>query len=395
MMDKFPNRSWAEINLDILAENMREIRRVTKRTAKIMAVVKADAYGHGAIETARVLLENGADKLAVSMLDEALELRKSGINVPILILGHTDPRRIYELIENDIEQAVYSLEYAKSISKKAVILERTARIHIKYDTGMNRLGFLEGESSVEAILAISELPGIEIEGMFSHFAMSDTDDDEYTMKQYDCFMRMVNELEKHGLTIPTKHICNSAGIIRFPQMHMDMVRAGLITYGMMPKGCPKPYTDFEVRPAMTLKSSVVHVKEIPAGETISYGRHFKTEKPSTIATIAIGYADGYLRRLSNRAEVLIHGKRAPVVGNICMDMCMVDVTDFEEKPKVGDEVVLFGSQKARGRHSEIPVDEISDMLDTINYEVTCLVGKRIPRVYIKDGRIVQMHSSIW
>ena len=174
-----------------------------------------------------------------------------------------------------------------------------------------------------------------------------------------------------------------------------MVRAGLITYGMMPKGCPKPYTDFEVRPAMTLKSSVVHVKEIPAGETISYGRHFKTEKPSTIATIAIGYADGYLRRLSNRAEVLIHGKRAPVVGNICMDMCMVDVTDFEEKPKVGDEVVLFGSQKARGRHSEIPVDEISDMLDTINYEVTCLVGKRIPRVYIKDGRIVQMHSSIW
>ncbi len=395
MMENFPNRSWAEINLDILAENMREIRRVTKRSAKIMAVVKADAYGHGAIETARVLLENGADKLAVSMLDEAIELRQNGITAPILILGHTDPRRISQLIENDIEQAVYSLEYAKAISKKAIILERTARIHIKYDTGMNRLGFLEGESSVEAILAIAELPGIEIEGMFSHFAMSDTDDDEYTMKQFESFTKMAEELEKRGLVIPTKHICNSAGILRFPQMHMDMVRSGLITYGMMPKGCPASYTDFEVRPAMTLKSSVVHVKEIPVGETISYGRHFTTERPSTIATIAIGYADGYLRRLSNCAEVLIHGKRAPVVGNICMDMCMVDVTDFDEKPKVGDEVVLFGKQKARGVEAEIPVDEISDMLDTINYEVTCLVGKRIPRVYIKDGKIVQMHSSIW
>ena len=395
MMENFPNRSWAEINLDILAENMREIRRVTKRSAKIMAVVKADAYGHGAIETARVLLENGADKLAVSMLDEAIELRQNGITAPILILGHTDPRRISQLIENDIEQAVYSLEYAKAISKKAIILERTARIHIKYDTGMNRLGFLKGESSVEAILAIAELPGIEIEGMFSHFAMSDTDDDEYTMKQFESFTKMAEELEKRGLVIPTKHICNSAGILRFPQMHMDMVRSGLITYGMMPKGCPASYTDFEVRPAMTLKSSVVHVKEIPVGETISYGRHFTTERPSTIATIAIGYADGYLRRLSNRAEVLIHGRRAPVVGNICMDMCMVDVTDFDEKPKVGDEVVLFGKQKARGIEAEIPVDEISDMLDTINYEVTCLVGKRIPRVYIKDGKIVQMHSSIW
>ena len=395
MLDKFPNRSWAEIDLDVVAENMKEIRRVTKRHTKIMAVVKADAYGHGAIETARVLLDNGADKLAVSMLDEALELRKSGINVPILILGHTDPRRIYELIENDIEQAVYSLEYAKAISKKAVILERTARIHIKYDTGMNRLGFLEGESSVEAILAISKLPGIEIEGMFSHFAMSDTDDDEYTKKQFDCFMRMVRELEKNDLTIPTKHICNSAGIIRFPSMHLDMVRAGLIVYGMMPQGCPEPYTDFEIRPAMTLKSSVVHVKEIPVGETISYGRHFKTERPSTIATIAIGYADGYLRRLSNRAEVLIHGCRAPVVGNICMDMCMVDVTDFPDKPKVGDEVVLFGKQTYHGTTAEITVEEISDLLETINYEVTCLVGKRIPRVYTKDGKIVQMHSSIW
>ena len=395
MMDKFPNRSWAEINLDILAENMREIRRVTKRSAKIMAVVKADAYGHGAIEVARVLLENGADKLAVSMLDEAIELRDNGITAPILILGHTDPRRISQLIENDIEQAVYSLEYAQAISKKAVILERMARIHIKYDTGMNRLGFLAGESSVEAILAISELPGIEIEGMFSHFAMSDTDDDEYTMKQFESFTKMAEELEKRGLEIPTKHICNSAGILRFPQMHMDMVRAGLITYGMMPKGCPSPYTDFEVRPAMTLKSSVVHVKEIPVGETISYGRHFKTERPSTIATIAIGYADGYLRRLSNRAEVLINGHRAPVVGNICMDMCMVDVTDLPEKPRVGDEVVLFGKQKSRCGEAEIPVDEISDMLDTINYEVTCLVGKRIPRVYIRNNKIVQMHSSIW
>ncbi|HPE38155.1 MAG TPA: alanine racemase [Bacillota bacterium] len=395
MRQDFPSRSWAEIDLDILASNMKAIREMTNPQAKVMAVVKADAYGHGAIEVSKVLLENGADKLAVSMLDEAIELRNHAITAPILILGHTDPRRISELIHHDIEQTVYSLDYAKAVSAAAVEEGKTARIHIKYDTGMNRLGFLEGESSIESILSISKLPGIAVEGMFSHFSMADTNDDEYTMRQFNRFQAMGEALEAKGLHVPTKHICNSAGIIRFPQMHLDMVRAGLIVYGMMPEGCPVPYKDFNIRPAMTLKSSVVHVKTLAAGESVSYGRNFKTEKESVIATIAIGYADGYARRLSNCAKMLMGGKRVPVVGNICMDMCMVDATELQTKPKVSDEVVLFGHQSGPNGTDEISVDEISAALGTINYEITCLIGKRIPRVYLRNGEIVHMHSCIW
>lgn len=395
MIQVFPNRSWAEIDLDILAQNMREIRRITSPGAEVMAVVKADAYGHGAIQVARVLLENGATRLAVSMLDEAIELRKHGISAPILTLGHTDPRRIPEVIEFDLAQTVYAEDFAEALSVEAKNQNKDVRIHIKVDTGMGRIGYLTGDDSVSEILRISRMPGIVVEGIYSHFASADEPDTDYSRIQFERFMEMTEILENKGLVIPVKHICNSAGILRFPHMHLDLVRAGLIVYGMWPKGCPDAYKPITLQPAMTLKSSIVHVKDLPAGSFISYGRHFVTPRESVIATIPIGYADGYSRRLSNRAQVLLQGKRAPVVGNICMDTCMIDVTDFNTRPQVSDEVVLFGIQTVGTDKCSLSVDEISDLLDTINYEITCLVGKRVPRVYLQSGNIVHMHSCIW
>ncbi len=395
MIQDFPNRSWAEIDLDVLASNMREIRRITTPGAEIMGVVKADAYGHGAIQVARVLLENGATRLAVSMLDEAIELRKHGITAPILTLSHTDPRRIPEVISYDLTQTVYAQDFAEALSLQAQKDNKEVRIHIKVDTGMGRIGYLTGLESVEEILRISKLKGIVVEGLFTHFSTSDELDKEYVELQFSRFMEMDAILRKRGLIIPVKHVCNSAAILRFPHMHLDMVRAGLIMYGMWPKGCPGAYQPISLIPAMTLKSAIVHVKDLPAGAAISYGRHFVTPRESVIATIPIGYADGYSRRLSNRADVLLQGRRARVVGNICMDMCMIDVTDFRKRPMISDEVVLFGTQTFENQKYSLPVDEISDLLDTINYEITCLVGKRVPRVYLQSGNIVHMHSCIW
>ncbi len=395
MSQRFPSRSWAEIDLDALAHNMKEIRRITSTGAEVVAVVKADAYGHGAIQVSKVLLESGASRLAVSMLDEAIELRKNGIDVPILTLGHTDPRRAREIIEYNLEQTVFSVEFAEAISEQAAAAHKKVAIHIKIDSGMNRVGFLSGENSVEEILRIAQMPGIAIEGIFSHFAVADTPDDEFTRKQFRTFMETVDKLEKKGLYIPKKHICNSAGILRFPEMHLDMVRAGLIMYGMTPKDCPEPYTNIDLIPAMTLKSSIVHLKTISSGETVSYGRRFTTEKESVIATIPIGYADGYARKLSNRAAALLHGERVPVIGTVCMDMCMLDVSKLKSTAKVSEEVVLFGKQRYNNENFTLSVDEISDLSDTINYEITCLIGKRVPRVYLSGGEIIHMHSCIW
>jgi len=394
-MLNFPSRSWAEIDMDALAHNMREIRRITSPNSEIAAVVKADAYGHGAIQVAELLLCNGASRLAVSMVDEAVELRRSGITAPILTLGQTDVRRIPEVIEAGLEQTVFSLEFARVLSEQASAAGKTVNIHIKIDTGMNRVGFLPSEESYEDILTISRLPGIWVEGIFSHFAVADTPDDEYTRRQFSTFMEALEILEKRGLSVPVRHICNSAGLLRFKEMHLDMVRAGLVIYGMIPPGCPSPYTDVDLRPAMSLKSSVVLVKSIEEGQTVSYGRRFTAGRESRVVTIPIGYADGYARRLSNRASALLHGQRVPVIGTVCMDMTMLDVTDLSEAVQVGDEAVLFGKQKINGKDFYLSVDEIADLLDTVNYEITCLVGKRVPRAYVSNGEIIHMHSCIW
>lgn len=376
------NRAWAEVNLDNIAHNVREIRKITGSRAKIMGIVKADGYGHGVMEVAKTILDNGVSYLAVSMLDEAIQLRNNGIGVPILILSYTDPKRAEEIIQNDVTQAVFSHDLAEALSAAAVKLGRSVRIHIKLDTGMTRVGFMPGYSAIKNVLQISRLPGIIVEGLFTHFASADEPDKTYTKMQFEKFMSICNELGRVGLHIPVKHAANSAAIIGFPETHLDLVRPGLIMYGMYPSD-DVDRTRLSLKPAMTLKANVTMVKDVEAGTSISYGRVFTTSAPSVVATLPIGYADGYTRLLTGKGRVLIHGEYAPVVGRICMDQCMVDVTGLKNNVSVGDEAVLFGSQDGL----EIPVEEVAAKIGTINYEVITLIGRRIPRVYIQNGSI--------
>jgi len=376
------NRAWAEIDLDAIAHNVREIRKITGPRVEIMGVVKADAYGHGVREVVRTLLENGVTQLAVSMLDEAIQIRQMGINVPILVLSYTDPVRAEEIVHYGITQTVFSHDLAKALSEAAVKLGKSARVHIKIDTGMTRVGFMPGYSAVKHIMEIGKLPGVVIEGLFTHFASADEKDPEYTKLQFERFISLCNELGRVGIHVPVKHVCNSAATIQFPEMHLDMVRPGIILYGLYPSNEVDKHK-ISLKPAMSLKANVIFVKDVEKGVCISYGRTFKTARPSKIATIPIGYADGYTRLLSNKGKVLINGEFAPIVGRICMDQCMIDVTDLKSEVKVGDEVVLFGRQGDKS----IEVEEVADLIGTINYELVCIVGKRLPRVYLKDGRI--------
>ena len=381
-MDYKFNRSWAEVNLDNIAHNVREIRRITNKKAEIMGVVKADAYGHGVLEVVRTLLNNGVTCLAVSMLDEAIQLRKSGIEVPILILSYTDPRRAEEIIINDVTQTVYSHDLAEALSAAAVKLGRNVKIHIKIDTGMTRVGFMPGYSAIKNVVQISKLPGIVIEGLFTHFASADETDKSYTYMQFERFMTICSELNRIGVYIPVKHAANSAAIMEYPEMHLDMVRPGIILYGMYPSN-EVDKSKIDLKPAMTLKASVILVKDVEKDTCVSYGRVFTTKCESKIATIPIGYADGYTRLLTGKAKVLINGEYGPVVGKICMDQCMVDVTEMEKEVCIGDEVVLFGRQGDK----EIRVEDLANAIGTVNYEIVCLIGKRVPRFYLQDGKI--------
>lgn len=381
-MNYLLNRAWAEINLDRIAHNMREIRRVTKKEAEILGVVKADAYGHGVMEVSRTILRNGADRLAVSMLDEAIQLRKNGIDVPILVLGYTDPRRAREIISYGITQTVFSHDLANALSEAAVKMGKSAFIHIKIDTGMGRIGFAPGYAAVKDVVKISKLPKIIIEGLFTHFASADETDRSYTDMQFERYMSIISELQRIGIYIPIKHVANSAATIEFPDMHLDMVRPGIAIYGYYPSD-EVDKSKIDLKPAMTLKANVTHVKTVDPCSCISYGRIFKTGRESRIATIPIGYADGYSRLLTGKANVLINGEAAHVVGKICMDQCMVDVTDLSCDVRPGDEVVLFGKQG----DSEITVEDVASRIGTVNYEIVCIVGKRIPRAYIQDEKV--------
>ena len=372
--DFYFDRSCVEIDLDALKHNFEQIKKATTPGTGILAVVKADAYGHGALETARTLIDSGAAGLCLATIDEAVELRKHGIDVPMMTLGFTDPSRFKDAVRFEVEQAVYSYEIARLLSEEAVKAGKKLRVHIKLDTGMGRIGFKTDGSETEEIVKSCTLPGLEPYGVFSHFAVADTDDDEYTRKQFELFMNQLGELEERGIRFAKRHICNSAGILRFPEMHLDMVRAGIILYGLMPPGCPEPVTEIDLKPVMNWFAKVIHVKTVPAGTTISYGRHFTAEKETEVTTVGIGYADGLSRRLSNGFELLIGGKRCPIIGNICMDMCMVDTTALEVRPKIGDTVTVFGSGRS--------ADELAEALGTINYEITCDVGKRVRRLYV-------------
>lgn len=380
-MDHVIDRTWAEISLDNIERNCREISKSVSRGTQIMAVVKADAYGHGVLEVAKTVLNSGASRLGVSTLDEAIQLRQNGIDSPILVFSGSLPSRAQEIVEYDITQTVFNYDIAFAISEVAKTKATKAKIHIKIDTGMTRVGFMSGYSAVKNIMEIQKLPGITIEGIFTHFASADEDDTAYTQLQFDRFMNIIDELGRIGIHIPVKHCCNSAAMLRFPNMHLDMVRPGLIMYGLYPSDDVK-WRSIDLKPAMMLKANISHIKSVEKDTFISYGRIFKTNRESIIATVPVGYADGYTRLLSGKGRVLIKGEYAPVVGKICMDQCMVDITGIDGV-KTGDEVVLFGSQE--GRH--ISVEEIAERIGTINYEVVCVVGKRVPRIYVKEGKV--------
>ena len=382
-------RTWAEIDLDAAAKNIREIRRVTDPKAKIMAVVKADGYGNGYLQMANTFLENGADMLAVALLQEGIQLRKSGICAPVLILGTCLTDMLEDLIEYDITPNVYSYETALEISKIAKSKGKTVKIHIKLDTGMSRIGYLVNEETygevINEILKISELPNIEIEGVFSHFATSDEADGSYTELQFERFMKVCNGLKDRGLTIPLRHICNSAGIMMYPQMHLDMVRPGIILYGMYPSD-EVDKDRLPLMPVMTLKSVITNIKTAESGRGVSYGKEFITDAPTKIATVPAGYADGYLRGIATGGAILVNGEKAPIIGRICMDQCMIDVTNVHNI-SIGDEVILFG-------RDGITIDDIARQLHSINYEVSCIVSRRVPRVYVKNGEAVEIKDYL-
>ncbi len=374
--------TWAEINLDHLRYNLQEIQRInSSKFKKICAVVKADGYGHGAVEVARTALSCGASYLGVAFLDEALELREKGITAPILILGFTPENQFDTILEHDITQTIYDLRSAVALSEKAVKYDKKAKIHIKIDTGMGRIGFYPDSPSVSQIRKIFSLKNLIVEGIFTHFARADEWDRSFTEKQFQLFTKTVNLIEGKDFKIPLKHVANSAGILEFPNTHLDMVRAGIIIYGLYPSN-EVAKDRISLKPIMSLKTRVSHVKILPAGKPISYGGTYTTTGPSRIITLPVGYADGYSRLLSAKGEVLIKGQRAPILGRICMDQCIVDGTNINGDINSGDEVTLIG----KDGNEEISVEEIAEHIGTINYEITCNISKRVPRVYIESGK---------
>ncbi|WP_105615010.1 alanine racemase [Vallitalea okinawensis] len=370
-------RVMAEVDLNAIAHNIDEIRRIIPRDTELMAVVKADAYGHGVFGICNTLLENCVDRLAVAILDEGVQLRKQGINLPILILGYTPEVFSDKIVEYDLIQTVFTYSMARSISEVAYKLGKKAKIHIKIDTGMGRIGFLCNDQAINEIEQIYKLPHLDIEGMFTHFSKADEEDKSFTVNQINQFNAFNQRLEERGIHIPIKHAANSAAILDVGDSHFNMVRAGIILYGLY----PSEFTNkdlIRLQPAMTLKTHVIFIKDVDQGTPISYGGTYLTPCKKKIATIPVGYGDGYSRLLSSKGGVLVHNEFAPIIGRICMDQFMIDVTHIKDI-KVGDEVVLFGRQGDQ----MISFEDIASLMGTINYEVICMVGKRVPRGYLK------------
>lgn len=374
-------RVHADIDLDAIRHNMEEMHRLIDPHTKLMAVIKTDGYGHGAIPIARELETlDYVYGYAVATEEEALALRADGIKKPILILGYTFPEQYEALLQAQITPAIFTMEAAKLLSEAAGRLQVTAHIHIKLDTGMGRVGFLVSEESADVIAQIAKLPHIMIEGMFTHFAKADETDKTSTNRQLSEFLRMAEMLEARGVHIPLKHCSNSAGILDLPQANLDIVRAGITLYGLHPSE-EVHLERMDMRPVMSLKSQVAHVKTLPAGYGISYGATYVTPDERRIATIPVGYGDGYARSLSNQGDVLIRGRRAPICGRVCMDQFMVDVTDIPGVC-VGDVVTLIGTDG----EAQITLEELGEKSGRFNYEFACDLGKRIPRVFYKGGR---------
>ncbi len=380
-------RVCAQIDLDAFDHNVKEIQKKIGPDTGLMGVIKTNAYGHGAVILAGELERLGASWLAVACVEEGIELRKHGIRLPVLVLGFTAPDQYEDLIEYEITPAVFSLDMARAMDETAKEAGKVLPVHIKVDTGMGRIGYAPTRESAEEIYKISQLAHIQVEGMFTHFACADMEDEAYksiTRQQFDRYCQMEQWLEDMGLYIPLRHCANSAGIMDAPGMHKDMVRAGIILYGLYPSDeMSKEILD--LKPVMSLKSHITYIKKVAPGHGISYGYTYVTPKETLVATIPVGYGDGYPRLLTNQGSVLIHGQRAPIIGRVCMDQFMVDITDLTDV-KEGDEVTLVG----RDGDEEITFDELAGLIGTISYELVCDVGRRVPRVYIKDKKPVKM-----
>ena len=368
-------RCYAEISLEAIGHNIREVKKTLPEGVKLLGVVKANAYGHGAVPVASYL-ENQVDYFATATIEEAVELRENGISAPILILGYVSPSQYGDLVEYDITQTIDSYAQALALEKEAARQNRKAKAHLAVDTGMTRIGFQVTEHDADEAAKIADLPHIELEGMFTHFSCADQEDKTYCSMQMEKYDKMTALLAERGVTIPLRHICNSAGIMEFDDHHFEMVRSGIITYGIYPSEEVKKER-LDLIPALSWKSHVIHVKEVGPGIGVSYGATYVTEKPMTrIATVSAGYADGYPRALSNQGCVLIHGKKAPIIGRICMDQMMVDVTDIPDV-QVEDVVTLVGTDG----DETITIEEIANPAARFDYEMLCDISSRVTRVY--------------
>lgn len=381
---KLPSRIQADIDLDAFRFNLDSIKKNINENTQIITVLKADGYGHGAVPLAKEAeKEERVWGIAVATVEEALELRRGGIKKPLLILGYTY-QEDYDLIaEEELRPTVFKLSMAQELSQAALRKNKTIKIHIKIDTGMSRIGYRDLEKSVPEILEISRLPGLEIEGLFTHFARADEREKAPAYQQLEKYQAFQKALKEAGLKIPLCHCSNSAGIIRIPEANMDAVRAGIILYGLYPseevEKEPVP-----LKPLMTLKSHIAYIKTLEPGVQISYGGTYTTQKETRVATIPVGYADGYARSLSNKGWVLIRGKKAPILGRVCMDQFMVDVTDIPEAREL-DEVILLG----KSQDQQITMEELGELSGRFNYEFACCISKRVPRIYFKGGKAME------
>ena len=378
-------RTYCLIDLDAIRHNLLQVRRIIG-DAKLLAVIKADGYGHGASEIA-CAVEDIADYFAVATIDEGIRLRRKGVRRPIMILGYNSPSLYDENLAYDIEQTIYSLDTARARSRAAMKAGKRAPIHVALDTGMTRIGLPANEEGLRDLMAMKDLPGIEIKGLFTHLACADMEDKAYTYEQMDRYDHFLEMLEGKGIRIPLRHICNSAGIMDFDHHRYDMVRSGIITYGLYPSD-EVMKERLDLKPALAWTAHVVHVQEPELNRGVSYGATYLVDKPMKIATISIGYADGYPRLLSGKGWVLIHGRKAPILGRVCMDQMMVDVTGIPDV-KVEDPVTLIG----KDGEEEIRVEDLSDLIGTINYEFVCDISPRVPRLYKAAESITEVYPA--
>jgi alanine racemase len=374
--------TWAEISMDAIRHNTEEFKKYIGECVGLMAVVKADGYGHGAVPVARAAREAGADSLAVAILDEAIELREAGITQPILVLGYTPTRSIRQAIIAGVDITVFSEDVLEEIIFQSEELQKTTAIHLKVDTGMTRIGVQTREEALTLAAKAVESKFVFLKGIFTHFANADSEDPSYTLQQFERFRSITSFLTNNGISIPLKHCCNTAGTMNFPEMHLDMVRVGIGLYGLYPDVSLKEHP-ISLQQAMTLKTKITGLKKVAKYQSISYGCTYTPSNDRIIATLPIGYADGLSRQLSNCGQFLVHGQKALIAGRVCMDQTMIDVTNVPSC-KQGDEVIIFG----RNAEAFQSIDEIALLMGTINYEVVCLIGKRVPRIYTVGGNEV-------